>query len=212
MLHRSKPPFALAGLAAALALSACGQPDADAGPGMMGDPAAPVREPVPSVAPSAAPTAREISASPPAGYTDGSGVNEGYPDLAPAALTPAAERTETGARNVLISFARAIELREFDQAWAMLGRAAKAKWSKARFNSLFEGLSRITVAVLGGTMDGAAGSSYYTSEATITASDADGRPVRIEGPVVLRLVNDVPGSSAVQRRWHIEQLDLSPTS
>ncbi|WP_390548914.1 hypothetical protein [Qipengyuania sp. MTN3-11] len=138
-------------------------------------------------------------------------MNEGYPELSPSPLAPDAERTETGARNVLLAFARAIELREYDQAWTMLGRSAKEKWSKARFNALFDGLSDITVAVPGGRMEGAAGSSYYTSEATITGTDADGRPVRIEGPIVLRRVNDVPGSTVDQRRWHIQSVDLAWT-
>ncbi|UVI40625.1 hypothetical protein [Qipengyuania spongiae] len=147
----------------------------------------------------------------PAGYTDGQGINEGYPDLTPATLTPEAERTEAGARNVLISFARAIEMREYDQAWNMLSRQAGTKWTKAQFNELFRGLSDITVAVPDGRMEGAAGSSYYTSQATITATDADGRPIRIEGPIVLSRVNDVPGSTAEDRRWHIRSADLEWT-
>ena len=145
------------------------------------------------------------------GYTDGSGVNEGYPDLTPPVLTPEAERTETGARSVLLSFARAIELREYDQAWAMLTPQSQQKWSKAGFNGLFEGLRDIGVAVPEGSMEGAAGSSYYTSDAEITASDADGRPVRLEGPIVLRRVNDVPGSRAEKRRWHVDRVELSAT-
>ena len=147
----------------------------------------------------------------PADYTDGSGINEGYPDLSPPVLTPEAERGETGARNVPVNFARAIELREYDQAWAMLAPGAQQEWSKARFNALFDGLGNITASVPEGIMEGAAGSSYYTSDAEITATDKSGRPVRLEGPIVLRRVNDVPGSSAEQRRWHIEQFDLSVT-
>ena len=148
---------------------------------------------------------------PPAGYTDGNGINENYPDLTPAPLTPDSERTETGARNVLISFTRAIEMREYDQAWNMLGPSAKAKWSKAEFNELFDGLDDITMAAPGGTMEGAAGSSYYTVQSEITASDADGRPVAFEGPIVLRRVNDVPGASAEQLRWRIESFDMGWT-
>ena len=122
-----------------------------------------------------------------------------------------AERGETGARNVLLSFARAIELREFDQAWAMLDEADQARWSKSEWRKLFADLGEITVAVPGGTMEGAAGSSYYTSQATITADDENGRPVRYEGPIVLRRVNDVPGASAEQLRWHIDSVKLDWT-
>ncbi len=133
-------------------------------------------------------------------------------DYDPSSPTvPDAERGETGARNVLLSFARAIELREFDQAWEMLDTADQTKWSKAEWRALFADLGKITVAVPSGTMEGAAGSSYYTSEATITATDKDGRPVRYEGPVVLRRVNDVPGASPEQLRWHIDSVKLDWT-
>lgn len=192
----------------AFVLCACDGADTDApragATAVASDPAA-------SPSPSAIATPERTPPGPPPGYTDGQGVNEGYPDLTPAALTPEAERTEAGARNVLISFARAIEMREYDQAWAMLGPAAKAKWSKAKFNGLFDGLREIMVAVPDGSMEGAAGSSYYTSQATITATDRSGRPIRIEGPVVLRRVNDIDGATAEQLRWHVYSADLSWT-
>lgn len=137
--------------------------------------------------------------------------NDGQADLAPAPLKPELERTETGARNVLLSFARAIELREFYQAWAMLDDEDKANWPRSDWRKIFTDLREITVAVPDGTMEGAAGSSYYTSQATITAQDKDGRPIRYEGPIVLRRANDVPGATAEQLRWHIESVKLDWT-
>ncbi|MEC7817314.1 MAG: hypothetical protein VX454_01465 [Pseudomonadota bacterium] len=202
------------GLAGALALGGCSDADQPAfierGDAARAGNAEP---PVVSRTPSDTPTreATTNAASPPPGYTDGSGINEGNPDLTPPVLTPEAERGEPGARNVLVNFARAIEMREYDQAWAMLTPRAQQQWSRARFNGLFEGLREITVAVPDGTIEGAAGSSYYTSDAEITASDADGRPIRLEGPIILRRVNDVPGSSAEERRWHIDTIELSAT-
>ncbi len=181
-MNISRNDFALA---AALALFGCGSPaqsDTDA-----------------------------ISQTTPSPPTTSDAADDNYPDLAPAQLTPEAERGETGARNVLLSFARAIELREVEQAHDLLSTRAKATWSGGKFAALFEGLQDITVAVPGGTMEGAAGTSYYTSEATITASDAEGRPVRLEGPVVLSRVNDVPGATAEQLRWKIESIKLSQT-
>jgi hypothetical protein len=83
--------------------------------------------------------------------------------------------------------------------------------SEAEFAAMFEGLGEIAVAISAGEMEGAAGSLYYTSQATITGTDAEGRPIRIEGPVVLRRVNDVPGASEEQLRWHIESADLTWT-
>ncbi|WP_147366936.1 hypothetical protein [Aurantiacibacter zhengii] len=137
--------------------------------------------------------------------------NDGFPTLVPPTLTPEAERSETGARSMLLTWTRAIELEEFDQAWDLLPDSAQAKWGRAEFAALFEGLQNITVAAPDGRMEGAAGSSYYTAPVTITANDEDGRPVRYEGEVVLRRVNDVPGASEEQLRWHIEQLSLDWT-
>lgn len=172
------------------------------------------REPYyPAALPSdaAPPLPREDASPPPAGYTDGSGINEGHPDLTPAPLAADLEGTEAGARNVLLAFARAIELREYDQAWSMLAESAQRQWTKPSLNALFDGLDEITVAVPGGEMEGAAGSSYYTSHAEITATDRDGRPIRLEGPLVLRRVNDVPGATERQLRWQIDRIDLSQT-
>jgi len=166
--------------------------------------AAPVQE---TTSPSNAPE----PASPPAGYVDGSGINEGYPDLTPTPLAPEVERTEKGATNVLMSFARALELKEFDQALALLSDADKRKWPKAAFTKLFADLGKITVAFAGGSMEGAAGSSFYTAPLTITAADKDGRPVRLEGEAVLRRVNDVDGATPAQLHWHFESVDLDWT-
>jgi hypothetical protein len=168
-------------------------------------------EPSPAASPGPSDTATPALDAPPRGYTDGSGINEGYPRLRPPLLTPEAERGETGARNVLVSFARAIELREYDQAWAMLGIAARQNWTRQQFNAAFAGLDQITVAVPDGEMEGAAGSSYYNAAVTVTATDADGRPVRIEGPITLRRVNDADGATPQQLRWHIESLRLDVT-
>jgi len=152
--------------------------------------------------PADVPTSGETAATPSA---------DASPDLAPPALTPEAERGETGARNVLLSFARAIELGEFDRAYALLGEADRRRWSRARFTGFFADLAEITVAVPSGTLEGAAGSSYYTAPTTITAIDAEGRPVRYEGAIVLRRVNDVPGATPEQLRWHIDRVDLDWT-
>ncbi|WP_197421820.1 MULTISPECIES: hypothetical protein, partial [unclassified Sphingomonas] len=126
-------------------------------------------------------------------------------------LTPEAERGETGARDVLLDFARAIELRRFDQAWALLSPADRRKWSRSDFRSLFADLRKPIVAVPTGTLEGAAGSSYYTAPVTITGTDPSGRPVRIEGEAVLRRVNDIDGATAAQRRWHFQSLRLDWT-
>ena len=134
------------------------------------------------------------------------GIDDGYPDLTPAPLTGEAAKGETGARNVLLSFARAIELEEFDQAYAMLGNAPKQTMTRAQFVALFDGFGTITVAVPGGRMEGTAGSLYY--EVPIAIGGTGGQ--RLEGTTVLRRANDVPGATAEQLRWHIRKFDVAP--
>jgi len=137
--------------------------------------------------------------------------DDGSPDLTPPALTPEAERGVEGARNVLLSFARAIEQRVYGQAWALLSAADQRKWSRADFAAMFADLADTSVAIPTGTMEGAAGSLYYTAPVTITGSDRQGRPIRIEGEAVLRRVNDVEGATPAQLRWHFETLTLAWT-
>jgi hypothetical protein len=57
-----------------------------------------------------------------------------------------------------------------------------------------------------GDMEGAAGSSYVTVTVTFYGKDENGAGFRRAAEVVLRRVNDVPGSTAAQRRWHIERI------
>lgn len=136
---------------------------------------------------------------------------EEAPDLTPPVLTPEAERGVQGARNVLLSFARAIELKQFAQARSLLSAADQRKWSRAEFAAIFADLGKITVSIPDGTMEGAAGSSYYSAPVSVTANDKDGRPVRIEGKAVLRRVNDIDGATPAQTRWHFETLTLEWT-
>lgn len=198
-----KPLFAL--IAPAVLLHGCSEQ-----PASPGDDGA-ANGPVVTADTEGRPGIDPVPAPPPRADGMRDAVDDGYPDMTPPVLTPDAERTETGARNVLISFARAIELGEYAQARAMLSAADRRRWSEAEFAAMFADLSKITVAAPGGTMEGAAGSSFYTAPITITATGKDGRPVRMEGEAVLRRVNDVDGASEAQRRWHFDRLTLDWT-
>lgn len=171
--------------ALALALAGCGDPATEGAPT---DPA-----------PTASPTSRITNPLP-------DRADDGSPDLTPAELVPEAEKGEAGARNVLLSFARAIELKEFAQAYAMLGDATRQNMSRADFTALFDGFGEITVAVPGGTSEGAAGSIYYEVPTTITGSKGQ----ELTGMTVLKRVNDVPGATAEQLRWHIDRFEVAP--
>ncbi|MEO6225659.1 MAG: hypothetical protein ABIO80_07400 [Sphingomicrobium sp.] len=61
-----------------------------------------------------------------------------------------------------------------------------------------------------GDTDGAAGSIYTTMPVVFYGRSASGKPLRLPRSIILRRVNDVPGSTAAQRRWHIERIELKP--
>ena len=105
---------------------------------------------------------------------------------------------------MLVSFARAIEEREFRVAYALFEPALRERISEREFVARYEGMGRLTVRVPAGRMGGAAGSSYY--EALIVISDPTGR--KLSGSVTLRRVNDVPGSTDYARQWHISGFDV----
>ena len=136
---------------------------------------------------------------------DTTGVNDGNPDLTPPSLTPEAERGETGARNVLLSFARAIELKEFDQAWALMVPELRERLPREYFAETFAGLGTISVAAPNGTMEAAAGTSFYTVPTTISGSNG----TKLAGEIVLSRVNDVPGATEEQLQWRVRRFSVS---
>ncbi len=180
-------------LLAALALAACDSgpapgPEASVAPSATTSPAAT------PVMPQGTPT--PISASPPGAQA--------------AALVPEAEKGEQGARNVLLAWAHALERGDYATAFAQWGAEAEARsgMTRAEQAEKWSQYKTITVAMPSGRMEGAAGSSYYTAPTTIVGKTQAGRPYRLEGDVILRRVNDVPGATADQLRWHIERVDL----
>lgn len=87
------------------------------------------------------------------------------------------------------------------------GRVAEAArlWSDkaaaGAFASQLNSHAPVEVGSLGPT-EGAAG-SIYTTIPVVFVDDTHHGPA----DVVLRRVNDVPGSSETERRWHIERID-----
>lgn len=57
-------------------------------------------------------------------------------------------------------------------------------------------------------VEGAAGSSYADIPVKVDARLDDGRVQHFRGSYTLRRVNDIDGSTAAQRRWHIESAKL----
>ena len=124
--------------------------------------------------------------------------------LLPSPLSDEFANGETGARNVLLSFVRALEEKEFQVAWAVMTPDLRAQISEADLRAMFDGFGRITASAPEGRLEGAAGSSYYEVPTTITGSNGQ----EVSGTIVLRRTNDVPGSTAAQRAWHVYRFDV----
>ena len=58
-----------------------------------------------------------------------------------------------------------------------------------------------------GDSEGAAGSIYVTVPVVFYGKKDSGGDFRRGASVILRRVNDVPGSTEAQRRWHIERIE-----
>jgi hypothetical protein len=120
-------------------------------------------------------------------------------------LSLQAQKGPAGAQAVLRTWARALESRRFDVAWAQFGNPPA---SRAAFTKWWQRYRSIKVALGLGESDAAMGSLYYTAPATLTGTTVEGKPFRLQGDVVVRRVNDVDGATPAQLRWHIGTADL----
>jgi hypothetical protein len=136
------------------------------------------------------------------------------PPTAAPGVVPVADMGEKGARDVLLAWAHALERGDFDAAYAEWGTDAQARsgMETTEHRQWWARFKTITVATQASQMEGAAGSSYYEAPVTIVGKQRNGKPYRLEGTVTLRRVNDVPGATADQLRWHLEKLDLKSVS
>ena len=62
-----------------------------------------------------------------------------------------------------------------------------------------------------GDMEGAAGSIFVTVPVFFYGKKNDGSAFRSPANLIVRRVNDVPGSTQAQRRWHIDQIEGEDT-
>lgn len=107
---------------------------------------------------------------------------------------------------VLQRWAAAIERRDWASVRALWGgQGADSGLSPTAFAARWNGLRRPRVTVGAGQLDGAAGSIYYTAPVWVD----DGNRA-IAGTVTIRRVNDVPGASAEQLRWHLDAATSAP--
>lgn len=122
--------------------------------------------------------------------------------------TPIAASTP---ESVLKTWASALEAGDWSTARAQWGdEGARSGLSEAEFAAAYQQYKTIHITFTETQTEGAAGSLYYQPEVTITGEMVDGQPFRMVGPVTIKRVNDVPGATEEQLRWHIASSDLKP--
>jgi hypothetical protein len=105
---------------------------------------------------------------------------------------------------VLLAWAGAMSLKQWDAAYLYWeNKGAGTGMNVDQFKAHWGRLNNPEFEISPGLGEGAAGSLYYTAPVVLI----DGAR-QIEGEVVLRRVNDVPGATAEDLRWHIESTTL----
>jgi hypothetical protein len=201
----TRPILALALAVAALALGAC-QP----------------RESAPAKPADAAPTpagALADSADPPAnpaatGAPPEPGKPGGLPDdRTPVSEAPFTPQSAQGAANVAQTYFALLGERKYADARSLWGDTGQASGqSQAEFTGAFDRYESYHANIgAPGPIEGAAGSLYVEAPVVVYGRLKSGRPINMAGKITLRRVNDVPGSTAAQRKWHIASVDLKPS-
>nr|WP_257575313.1 hypothetical protein [Sphingomonas sanguinis] len=120
-------------------------------------------------------------------------------------------KSDAAAADVVRRYYSAINAHDYGTAWIQWGNNGRPGQRFADFQKGFA-QTRATNVTIGAMppSEGAAGSVYATVPVTVDAQLDDGRRQRFVGQYVVRRVNDVPGASAEQLRWHIDSATLKP--
>jgi hypothetical protein len=125
-------------------------------------------------------------------------------EVAPPPPTVPAPSASRNPAEVLLAWAGAMSLKEWDAGYLYWeNRGAGTGMNLDQFKAHWGRLNNPEFEVHPGVSEGAAGTLYYTAPVVLI----DGK-ARIEGEVVLRRVNDVPGATSEDLRWHIESHTL----
>jgi hypothetical protein len=128
----------------------------------------------------------------------------GEPEVISEPKGPIDPKSPEAAGQVVQHYGALIEQGRLAEARELWGDSAAAK----AFESDFARYSEVHLEIgKPGDMEGAAGSIYITEPVTFYGKLKTGEQFRRSATVTLRRVNDVPGSSEEQRRWHIERIE-----
>ena len=135
-------------------------------------------------------------------------VAPGEPGGLPDERTPVSEASFTpesaqGAANVLQTYYALIEAGKYEEAWKLREPSAAGPTAK-EFAESFARYSEYHAQVgPPSEIAGAAGSLYVEVPVQTYGRTKEGKPFSSAGTVTLRRSNNVPGSTAEQRRWRI---------
>jgi hypothetical protein len=125
--------------------------------------------------------------------------------LAAVPPTPARAASVDAAVQVVRNYYAAIQRRDYRAAYGLW----HGKLGFAAFRRGYAQTARVTVTPLPPfDAEGAAGSIYAEIRVKVDAVLKSGVRQHYAGSYTLRRVNDVDGSTAAQRRWHIENAHL----
>ncbi|MEM5517809.1 hypothetical protein WNY37_12700 [Henriciella sp. AS95] len=133
-------------------------------------------------------------------------------DAAPAEDTIETNEVDAGKpEDTLETWADALEARDWETARQVWGQNGEASgMAPEEFERAYEKYKTIEIDAEPGRQEGAAGTVYYEAQVTMSGELQNGDAYRMEGPVLLSRVNNVPGASMEDRMWHIESIDLRP--
>ena len=134
-----------------------------------------------------------------------------YPEgnITPGEREPIRDVENLSPRQVVGQYANLIVQRRFDEAYRMWDPGA-ADFTAEQLAQRFQGFRTIQ-AEIGDVAppEGAAGSIYDDVQLTLSGTKTNGENYTVTGPVTVRRVNDVPGSTPEQRRWRIVKMVLT---
>ncbi len=142
------------------------------------------------------------AAEPPAPGTAGGLPDDRTPLEEPkGAIDP---KSAEGAGQVVQHYGALIEQKRFAEAEQLWGDAAAAKKMTAQLKTYTDAHLQVGKPF---DMEGAAGSSYISVPVVLYGKLESDAIRNRSGTAILRRVNDVPGSSEAQRRWHFERIE-----
>ena len=138
----------------------------------------------------------------------------GLPDdrtpVSEAAFTP---QSAQGAANVVQTYFALVADKKYAEAWNLWSDGGKASgMSAGDFAASFDKYASYNAEIgAPGEIEGAAGSLYVAVPVVVYGKLKTGEPVNMKGQVRLRRVNEVPGATPEQLRWHIAETALKPS-